>query len=554
MITTTMKEETKKGITIELSEAIKEELQLRRGGLCNASNRDADDWDEVFPVSDHSDERPQGARQPNDASKEHSSIVSDDTPPPNLPVVWVNLLAVSGYSKLSTEEAAELQVQLQSTMHKQPHEFERSVTELFESGNGQHGTTNESYVFHSDPHHWVSIPYPPRLGEENAGPYHTAVLWKRLLQPHTIPVVNTLFELLTSSNHLLSWKYNVRQELEQVVDHELARRHIHEYEQSRVDQLEHLYEARDTLNKQLDLARQRECQLLEEREVMMQSQLSNLSGGLSHLDLNSNHFFAFPDQTDDTGMSLLLGLRDEEDDEKEAFGSYLSLEENDSEGYYESGEDERSIEDSDKDAGKNAEVGATETNNAPTFTPSDRTGNKRRRSKIRHQTLAEAKKEAEHHHKLETARKEEELVREACTTSQLHMASAKVKMLAQKLEQVDTMLESMQDEEWEAQEEQEEAAKQTNNNEPKKDYSLLDRFLATILLAQPKPAGATDEHHKLGLLKIHEAIKSEWKQEFGRLPPAIALDDPPPVHRTKEELGIVDCEKDNWEDEDSDGN
>jgi hypothetical protein len=151
-------------------------------------------------------------------------------------------------------------------------------------------------------------------------------------------------------------------------------------------------------------------------------------------------------------------------------------------------------------------------------------------------------------------------IREAFTGTHLKMASAVVNSLQERLDKVDELLESLQEEEWQDEEEGI-AAPSTTGTSRTADLSLLDRILAMIL-------GATSKDVEW-LVKEHRAIVEEWIQTFGRLPsntPATVNEmegredtvtsarTPPPLSEQerqalRESFGIEDNDDDFWDDD-----
>jgi hypothetical protein len=197
---------------------------------------------------------------------------------------------------------------------------------------------------------------------------------------------------------------------------------------------------------------------------------------------------------------------------------------------------------------------------------------------------------------------EEERVRELCMTPELKMALATVQSLEERMQQVDDLLESLQEEEW-ADEENgillQTRAESTTASEhhvssstpdappttaKATELSLLDGVLAMILGSLPQSTKiSTAEHYKF-LHKEHQDIVSEWKEYFGRLPPSPhrvgrvdtvdtatmpvpitemtrkpvpsndsdSLSRPPTVEELKKSLGITDNSELDWDDLDDD--
>jgi hypothetical protein len=199
----------------------------------------------------------------------------------------------------------------------------------------------------------------------------------------------------------------------------------------------------------------------------------------------------------------------------------------------------------------------------PCFSKERRQAAARRR---RHK-LQIAAEEAERKARKEAAAKEEERVREAYTTQDLRMAQAVVKSLQERLQQVEDLLESLQEEEWADEEEKEDVEEEGPSSKlpassSQTEPSLLDQILAMIFVATPASDGISQEEHFRRLGEEHLTILRQWKEHFGRLPPLLlppqqtpsankasqnaVVETKPPV--TRESLGIVNNEDDDWED------
>jgi len=117
-------------------------------------------------------------------------------------------------------------------------------------------------------------------------------------------------------------------------------------------------------------------------------------------------------------------------------------------------------------------------------------------------------------------------MRKICSTTDEKLALAVVTNLEKKLQKVDSLLETMQEEEWKDQEEgvlvddgfTDEIDEFASEQHPEEsDMSLLDQVLAMVLGAFP-PLGKPVQEHFARLKKEHEEIKSLWNSAFGRLP------------------------------------
>jgi hypothetical protein len=199
------------------------------------------------------------------------------------------------------------------------------------------------------------------------------------------------------------------------------------------------------------------------------------------------------------------------------------------------------------------------------------------------------------------AEEEEERVRELCMTPELKMALAVVKSLEERMQQVDDLLESLQEEEWTDEENgifwqtraestaSENRVSSSSSSMPDAppttakmatELSLLDGVLAMILGSLPRSTEiSTAEHYKF-IHKEHQEIVSEWKKYFGRLPSpsprrvgrvdtvdtatrpvprklvpsndSDCLARPPTVEELKKSLGITDNSELDWDDLDDD--
>jgi hypothetical protein len=97
------------------------------------------------------------------------------------------------------------------------------------------------------------------------------------------------------------------------------------------------------------------------------------------------------------------------------------------------------------------------------------------------------------------------------------------------MQKVEELLETLQDEAWEA--EEGETEKDNGKRDPDSDdgsFSLLDQILAMILGSLPaKPDVSTADHFRF-VQREHADIVSKWQDYFGRLPPAFSSELPAP--------------------------
>eukprot|EP00978_Attheya_sp_CCMP212_P021420 scaffold62468_cov45-Attheya_sp.AAC.7 len=408
----------------------------------------------------------------------------------------------------------------------------------------------------------------------------TARLWKHVKrgEDHVIPVVQRVLQHLERSSRSLLWKYEMGLELRQLVQsehtwkmHRQQRTELKLWKtETRKGQLEQLYEVRDTYGERLELARATIRKLVAlrtirvEQELQRRKQLGIGHGGMTGLDLGSNHFHLDDDpppntytSSNKTSSTLVLDSDDQDAEQTHNDSDYDS-------GYHDS--DNVSIDNDAVDVEDEIMDGAS---TSPRKMPA-RTGgegddlalklalgtarskarrkacSKKRRRRMELETAAVAQRQ-----KLAAARAEEEALQQHYQTSDEKMAIAMVTSLEQQLQKVDGLLESLQDEEWADEEdnhdmnddddEEEELEREarlasglygtslsssnevanTNANTNKDTMTLLDQILAMILGALPPPhfSGRTTEEHYLFVSREHEEIRSDWKREFGRLPP-----------------------------------
>lgn len=582
-----------RGITIELTQDVADELRRNcRPGKRSAVEpkglvalnavsvvSEEEDWECLIPVSLKNNDSEVNIIKEEASTDDDGQVVNENelsvdeddasastisyTPPSSLPVVLVDVERLTGYTPSSETEAESLIHTVRSALwgeedlqngegsedEKKKEEeriilardFEERVAELFQTGLARHSDTSvdlQSMRF-------MAVDYPEYLcrldGSLQVLP--TSRVWKKLLLPHDIPVVHSLLvDVLSGCSRSLLWKYDMRQEIEVLAaseEDEATRRHheaavLHWKSGRRKEQLDKLYTVRDTLDERLQQSRDHQKQLEDERDRAMRNELQKrrlqqCTGGLQAFDFEST-LFAFPDADDTNGISTFLGLDDDDycqkllcsddddyDEERDSDDEILSIESNDDD------EDEEFVEET-KDVTISSNEGEPITHNA----------NKGRRQaavRRRRQRLGEAAKEAEHKSKLDAAKAEEERVQELFTTQQLRIAMALTTSLHGKLQHVDALLESLQEEQWADEEAAEDERGTKGKSAIESQYlmsvddpglSLLDQILAMILGACPSPEGTSLDAHVRQLEQKHRSIVKEWKEQFGRLPPALS--------------------------------
>lgn len=409
----------------------------------------------------------------------------------------------------------------------------------------------------------------------------TARLWKRLLRPHPVPVVHTLLhQHLRNCSRSLWWKLDMRREIVHLARVQ-GRRHCRQtlqaeelahQQHNQKQQLDQLYTVRAALADRVEQALADQGRLEAIRDQTVRDQLCQRrwqqqqdtlggvgGGGLEAFDLSST-VFAFPDLASSMDDGF-LGFCNDDDDEE-----YADQFENEDDF---SNNEDNSCDENDEFPessflGNVDEVGEEQ---VPTFesrakendedcqralahllshTHTDEENDeetemqrkerirrvRRRRLVTRQRRLVEATKEADHQTKLEAAQTEETQIREQCTTHALRVAIAITNELRLKLNQVDEMVETMQEEQWAKEEEEENElspseeelenqAEADSDLSQNRSFSLLDQILAMILGACPPPDGTKTEDHIRFLENEHRMILDGWLENFGHLPPAI---------------------------------
>jgi hypothetical protein len=497
---------------------------------------------------------------------------------------------------------------------------------------------------------YMAMPYPRMVIDASGQEIlETAHVWHTLCQSHHVSVVDRVLLYLRQCNRSLGWKYAIRHELIEMVASALpsptedSAVQWEEWNAWRTErrpaQLEQLYQVRETLVHRCELAQQWWSQLQDERDaqvaaVVRQRRIeSGTLVGLEALDLNAT-VFSFPVYNSNTTQgvmdtNLLLGLRGDNDDECDEYADdYSRLSGYNGSDYSGSDAADNAVDDGsqqldishndddhlealvpsspvimlnhhhinkqevqldlDHTAEAPTDIVNSNTNIVPTSTSKSTTAKERRRvaAQRRRHRLVETAKESRHQAQLEAAMQEEEALRESMTTTEMKLAQVMVEALTKRLEQVDVLLESLQEEVW--QEEEEEADDEclddneqilgSDEKEEKEaddaveipdvgQFSLLDQILAMIFGSTSPSPGKSIEEHYIWLKSEHESIVKDWKEYFGSLPTLHndnereAMVEPETreteqqsanltteqVNMLKVDLGIYDNEVDDWE-------
>jgi hypothetical protein len=161
----------------------------------------------------------------------------------------------------------------------------------------------------------------------------------------------------------------------------------------------------------------------------------------------------------------------------------------------------------------------------PLSLPFQQRKERRKRAKQRKRFKKESAKRKAEEEQLDKLRQE---LRQKYTTKDLIIAQTVYEALSKKVETVEELLESLQDEEWEAEEAREQEAQKSSSVASKEtpSFSLLDQILAMILGTTPIQKHLTQQEHYKFIQTEHETILKEWKVYFGRLPPSLNSDVP----------------------------
>ena len=168
-------------------------------------------------------------------------------------------------------------------------------------------------------------------------------------------------------------------------------------------------------------------------------------------------------------------------------------------------------------------------------TPFQKRQERRRKAKLRKR---QERKEAARRAQAEQRTAVETQIRAEHTSNDLILAETFLRAIESKVKSVDDLLESLQEEVWEAEDEDEEEegreniddvtsnkrkpnSKSSNRTSDEPALSLLDQILAMILGGLPPEPGITEEEHYAFIKNEHAYIVKGWEKHFGRLPPPI---------------------------------
>jgi len=576
--------------------------------------------------SDNDDDKTLNDHSPFSEDEEKSKKDEDDddlSPPPCLPVLAIDLEKLLGYKPLEEDEIKRLADDFQHSLigcgsssrlkDLNDNDEKRKLTndkgvvvgegqqdndmsgdevtaltlfterseELFESGIAFHSDTLQKCQ--TDKLGLQTIPYPQFLPLKQQGEEHersslmaTAKIWKQILLPHRILVVQRVLTHLSNCSRNLIWKYEMSKELRNLANVEdkyqtqqKRKRDLKVWrKETRPAELAKLYEVRENFESRLELARDKYDQLVKEKEDRVQHELHQRlesgigMGGIAALDWDGKETFAFAPDNE--------GIREEDDEliEGDLLGScndgldrkITSDDDEDMAGYehddYNSSDSEaiqcdnsiKKAEQEEEEEEETTTIAASTVCDTFKDSPSTQTEivqpkqsistrierKNRRAAAASKRMQRKLERERESHRqdqlrqRIKNAHQEEAGVRKMCSTGDEKMALTMITKLEKKLEKVDSLLDVMQEEEWKDQEEGyslsdegEDHQSITEQDADENTMSLLDQILAMILGTLPRLDIPMQKHFDR-MKEEHQDIVHSWKSTFGRLPCSFA--------------------------------
>lgn len=445
---------------------------------------------------------------------------------------------------------------------------------------------------------YAVVPYPEFLASTGATTRSTLRLWKLL---HTTPTVaqssnngddpstsdysillSRVFTHLRNTSRSLLWKADMHRELSLLVRQEhlakLKRVRQREYnlwkEGVRKDRLEKLYDIRETFTLQVGVAKKKYDKFVEEREGRVDREL--LRRGLhelrsTELSKSENPAGGSSRQNDDDRGTTNCG--------DDGWGDATIREEDIvGERYFDTSALEDHPED-DEDDGENDEWAPLDMKNNPLgmnitldgikLPPSASQGEEAQRKNISRIVVTNKLEPISHEENLQRKserlqktrgqitssaaaackrsndyfKRQQESIREMLKTNDERIAETAYLKLQERLQNVDDLLESLQEEEWAEEEGEGEErggvgadVEYDTEEELANGSTLLDQILAMILGGLPPKEGSGSEtiaagrreetEHYRYIREEHKLIVKEWLVTFGRLPPFHSDEDP----------------------------
>jgi hypothetical protein len=521
------------------------------------------------------------------------------------------------WTRYRLEEREETESSSSETPQEPPPDFDFQVVDLLENGVASFSQpTDHSSTLEENKN--LIISYPTTIIASDGQAKSTPKMWKdastypssSVGKEHTA-FLPRLWKYLTYCSHNLDWKYQMSLELGNLVEEEQGRLDYYQWTSTqRKAKLDQLYSIRETIVHQVDLSKEKYDSFVNEREILVkqefqqhQRQAAVGSSELTFPDkfalLGLDDRFA-PDQddwgSDDDSYMHSDGSSDSNlSDDGYATDASLSNGEQDADSFPVGIMDQDALEDG-NESGNDDNVPATSVKNEnavhdeltadagqepnTTLTTDEKTSDqpstsqslilpfqKRKERQIRAKRRKRIeRKEAKRRAEKERLQKLKQEIREKHTSKDMIIAQTMYEALSKKVENVDELLESLQDEEWQAEEEQENEGKSANpaDKANEESFSLLDQILAMILGATPIQRNMSPKEHYQFVQEEHRSIVSDWKSYFGRLPSSVGsgAGGAPDIGDTKEkqempspsqlrlQLGITDNIDEDWDAED----
>lgn len=493
--------------------------------------------------------------------EEEKSMFSDDddhdnlddislSPPSNLPVILIDVEKLCGYKPADEDEAAILFQQIRNSLLGPSEELDVSTSEdqtafeyiersnqLFEEKIARHGTDHS--ISSIKDCSLLPVNYPEFLPvEQDDGTLRlvsTARLWKSIVYPHPINVVQNLLTLLSDCSRDIIWKYRMCLEIRNIAkaekrwkDQRQRRDQLRRWRlEKRPAELEKLYDAREMFQIRLATSQAKYNAYCQERDLRVQNELRRRaekgrgSGGIAGLDWDTRVTFGFGDDVDEV-VSKMIQERleldndsndgDQQSSHDEGFDSFGKIVDSD-------------INDEDDDIPLPITVDTVSSDQNFSIASSKEREKRRlaRSTRKKKKTSKQSKskdQERDLRKKIKTAYLEEAAVREMYTTPDERMAHSVVLHLESQIEKIDRLLETLQEEQWQDEEEGFLDFDPSDDDDEcnYKNPSILDPILAMILSAHFRDEGITIDQHYKNLELLHREIVSEWEEEFGRLP------------------------------------
>ncbi|KAL3940286.1 MAG: hypothetical protein SGBAC_005147 [Bacillariaceae sp.] len=564
---------------------------------------------------------PEKVIEANDSVEDASEKIEKDT---KLPEISIDVENLVGY-KPELEEMESIKAQLLDAMWTRyrleeredvpkdsspqtmaPPDFDFQVVDLLQSGVArfkQSSDENDSSTTEGR----LILCYPPTIITSDGESKLTAKLWRQTSNcpsafrsdDDATGFIPRLWNYLAYCSRNLDWKHQMSQELAHLVEQEEARIRYEEWTTTqRKAKLDQLYSIRETIFHQVELNKAKYDSFVQERQTIVKEKIQQhrqqKDAGTSDLSFPDEFALlgmknsATEEPEDDWGLGDddSYGMSDSSDYTDGGYGTDDSLSEREEE----NGDDgpipisqQQELEGRDgtpSTEAQHAPIEGEEKDGLPQVptestakeegtagdqaekhlsVPFQRRQERRRRAK---QRKRQERKEAKDQVEKERLKTLEQEITEQHTSREMVIAQTIYGALSKKLENVEELLESLQDEEWQAEENRESEAesKKDTIHQSDQSFTLLDQILAMVLGTTPIPRGKTSQEHYRFVQEEHKSIVNEWKSYFGRLPASIdSASEPtksaqPPdflerasPSQLRMQLGIVDNSDADWD-------